>query len=158
MFRPAYFLTQSSLQTSFCALGIGANNKVPSVILPRLGNGKGQVPCVILPRLGNGKGHLPQVYIKKYSTNCNHNPFRMVMCLIVCERMCPARCGPSYGSPYSASVFSFLLEVRFLPPQLVGKSTCRNPCAGLCFNINAKSIFQHLAQAVGTSWASLLTG
>ena len=40
------------------------------------------------------------------------------MCLIVCDRMWPARCGPSYGSAYSASVSNFLLEVRFLPPQL----------------------------------------
>ena len=79
------------------------------------------------------------------------------MCLIICERMWPARCGPSYGSPYSALVSNFLLEMRFLPPQLVERFTCRNPCAGLCFSINAKSIFQRLAQAVGASWASFLT-
>ena len=72
--------------------------------------------------------------------------------------MWQARCGPPCGSPNSALVSNFLLEVWSLPPQLVGKFTCRNLCAELCLNINAKYIFQHLAQAVGASWASFLTG
>ena len=65
---------------------------------------------------------------------------------------------PPMDLPIPLQCFNFLLAVRFLPPQLVGKFTCRNPCAGLCFNINAELIFQHLAQAVGASWASFLTG